>query len=139
MREWRSSVPASAAAVTRFFEFFEPLGRIHWGSGAAKPSMIPYFLPGSKTKSPLYLKPDGVFVLKLRWVRNSPNGPPFMEAIAPLLHKTGLPMDEDKSGRIYWSADQWVPKQDALLGALAEALRAAFGSPARSGRAPQDV
>lgn len=117
----------TAAAVTRFFQFFEPLGKIHWGTGVASPSMIPYFLPGAKTKSPLYLRPDGVFVLKLKWVRTSPNGPVFMDTMMPLLQRTGLPMVEDRAGRIYWSADEWVPKQDELLGAVATALRAVTG------------
>lgn len=118
------------AAVTRFFTFFEPLGRIRWGTGIASPSMIPYFLPGSKTKSPLYLRPDGILVVKLEWVRSSANGPKFIETMQPLLNQIGLPMEEDRSGRIYWSFDQWVPKHEKILEALSRALEAVSGGPA---------
>ena len=104
-------------AVRRIFEFVAPLGEVNWGSGVANPSMSPYFLEGT-TKAPFTIKADGRMVMKLSWVRRAPNGLRFIEAISPLLERTGLPLESDRAGRMRWQPEAWVPKVDVLLNAM---------------------
>lgn len=119
-----SADAATVAAVTRFHDFVAPLGGIAWGTGAANPSLIPYFVPGSTKKSPLFFKFDGRCVLKLDWVRKTPNGPRFIEVLTPLLETTGLRLANERGGKVIWDPEVWVPKADVLIHAFRTAVLA---------------
>lgn len=113
----------TVGAIRKLFDFAAPLGPIGWGSGAANPSMNPYFLDTSQ-RAPITVKVDGQITLKLSWLHDSPVGPIFTATATPMLEALGLEV-AGPGNRVFWAAHQWVARVDGVIAAFQSGLEAA--------------
>lgn len=110
------------AAVEAVLDYSSAEAHIDWGSGADRGSINPKY-PGISRRAPITLYSDGMLLVKLGWLNDSPLAVRFSRLCRQEIEAIGIALEQDERKDTAVAVAAWAP----LAGAVIDALRTARG------------